>query len=248
VPLCVLDAVFSLNARYQATRRVPERYCERFGLPLWRPRAELPPTGQQHTVTEFLTNLHRSGVEAFAADVIRNRQRTSTRNGILKAEAARRFAAALAERGVQYLQDVTAAATDQRLEAAVRAIPGQRSGISLTYFFMLAGSDDLVKPDRMLGRFLRRCLGREVGAQETQQLLTAVAARLRVRYPQLTPGLLDQAIWRQQRSIPAQPGPHRRSRVGARRYDAAREEPFEQPRVARSSGPGQGEGDGADLP
>ena len=45
----------------------------------------------------------------------------------------------------------------------MRAIPGQRSGISLTYFFMLAGSDDLVKPDRMLGRFLRGCLSHEVG-------------------------------------------------------------------------------------
>jgi hypothetical protein len=123
------------------------------------------------------------------------------RNGILKAEAARRFAGALAEHGIERLQDVTAAATSRQLEAAVRAIPGQRSGISLTYFFMLAGSDDLVKPDRMLGRFLRGCLSREVDPEETQELLTAATAQLRVRYPQLTPGLLDQAIWQQQRSL-----------------------------------------------
>jgi hypothetical protein len=201
VPLCVLEAVFSLNARYQATRRVPERYCEHFGLPLWRPRAELPAASQEHTVTGFLANIEPGGVEAFAAGVLRNRQRTSTRNGILKAEAAWRFAGALAEHGIERLQDVTAAATSRQLEGAVRAIPGQRSGISLTYFFMLAGSDDLVKPDRMLGRFLRGCLSREVGPEETQALLTAATARLQVRYPQLTPGLLDQAIWQQQRSI-----------------------------------------------
>lgn len=78
VPLCVLDAVFSLNARYQATRRVPERYCEHFGLPLWRPRAELPPASQQHTVSGFLANIEPGGVEAFATGVLRNRQRTST--------------------------------------------------------------------------------------------------------------------------------------------------------------------------
>jgi hypothetical protein len=199
VPLCVLDAVFSLNARYQATRPVPERYCSQFGLPLWRPRAEVPPASQQHTISDFLANLEQGGAEAFAAEVLGNRQRTSTRNGILKAEAARRFARALADHGVQGLQDVGAAATNRQLEAAVRAVPGQGSGISLTYFFMLAGSDDLVKPDRMLGRFLRRCLGRQVGPQETQQLLAAATAQLRLRYPQLTPGLLDQAIWQQER-------------------------------------------------
>jgi hypothetical protein len=199
VPLCVLDAVFSLNARYQATRRVPERYCRHFGLPLWRPRAEVPPAGQQHTVSDFLANLEHGGAEAFAVEVLRNRQRTSTRNGILKAEAAGRFARALADHGVQELQDVGAAATNGRLEAAVQAVPGQGSGISLTYFFMLAGSDDLVKPDRMLGRFLRRSLGRRVGPEETQELLAAATAQLRLRYPQLTPGLLDQAIWQQER-------------------------------------------------
>jgi hypothetical protein len=58
--------------------------------------------------------------------VLRNRQRTSTRNGILKAEAARRFAGALAEHGIERLQNVAAAATSRQLEAAVRAIPDQR--------------------------------------------------------------------------------------------------------------------------
>jgi len=203
VPLCVLDAVFSLNATYEATRRVPERYCRHYALPLTCPRTELPPTEQQHAVTDFLANLERKGVEAFAADVVRNRQRTSTRNGILKAAAARRFAGALVEHGIEYLQDVSVAATDQQLEVAVRAIPGQRSGISLTYFFMLAGADELVKPDRMLGRFLRRCLGRNVGPEETQELLSAAAAQLRVRFPQLTPGVLDQLIWRHERNLAA---------------------------------------------
>lgn len=200
------EQVHLAAARPSPTRRVPERYREHFGLPLWRPRAELPPASQQHTVTGFLANIEPSGVEAFAAGVLRNRQRTSTRNGIPKAETARRFAGALAEHGIERLQDVTAAATSRQLEAAMRAIPGQRIGISLTYFFMLAGSDDLVKPDRMLDRFLHGCLRREVGPEETQELLTAATTRLRVRYPQLTPSLLDQAIWQQQRSIAARRG------------------------------------------
>jgi hypothetical protein len=62
----------------------------------------------------------------------------------------------------QLLRGPLRAATQERLDAVraeVQRIPGQRSGISFAYFLMLARSDDMVKPDRMIRRFVGRAMG-----------------------------------------------------------------------------------------
>jgi hypothetical protein len=71
--------------------------------------------------------------------------------------------------GVRYLQDVSAAAQDEKLDTALRAIPGQGSGISVGYFFMLAGDDNLVKPDRMIVRYVGKAVRRTVSAHEAAE-------------------------------------------------------------------------------
>ena len=83
--------------------------------------------------------------------------------------------------------------------ADVRRIPGQSSGLSWRYFLMLAGREDLVKPDRMIFRFLERVLGRPVGADEAQAMLTAAARELDHEFPGIKPRTLDNLIWRQER-------------------------------------------------
>lgn len=141
-------------------------------------------------------------------NIFANRQRTSARNGILKAEAVFRFASALRAHGVEYFQDITAAAKSTGLELMIRAIPGQRSGISLRYFWMLAGSDDFIKPDRMVLRFLEAALGKTVSTLEAQTLLEQTTARLRQTYPALTARLLDHEIWKHQREQQPKPLRH----------------------------------------
>jgi len=37
---------------------------------------------------------------------------------------------------------------------------GKKSGVSLRYFYMLLGSEDNIKPDRMIMRFIHQALGR----------------------------------------------------------------------------------------
>jgi hypothetical protein len=64
---------------------------------------------------------------------------------------------------------------------------------------MLAGADHLVKPDRMILRFLDRTLGRRVGPDEAQRLLSEAAAALG---PTVSTGQVDYAIWLQERSQP----------------------------------------------
>ena len=63
---------------------------------------------------------------------------------------------------------------------------------------MLAGSDDLIKPDRMILRFLETALDRTVQVPEAQPLLASAAGALKSKHPQLTPRLLDFKIWEYQ--------------------------------------------------
>ena len=97
------------------------------------------------------------------------------------------------------MQDVPRVAEDAKFEAEIRTIPGQRSGLSLQYFWMLTGSGHFIKPDRMVLRFLASALNRDVSAQEATKLLRAACQNLVERYQNMTPRLLDHEIWKHQR-------------------------------------------------
>ena len=136
-------------------------------------------------------------------DVFANRQRTSTRNGILKAEAVWKFADVLRSHGITYLQDIGETLPSEALQQAIALIPGEGSGISLGYFWMLGGAEDLVKPDRMIRRFVSDSLDRPVGDKEALRLVARAAAELKSTHPSMTPRLLDHKIWEYQRARPA---------------------------------------------
>jgi hypothetical protein len=200
VPICVIDAVYSIGVRYGQVQNVVDRYCRYFNLKKTRDnRNSLPPIDSQEPLRDFLKKMQDISVETFTSDIFQNRQRTSTNKGILKAEAIYRFAEVLKNHGVNYLQDVSAAIQSIDLEKDIKQIPGQRSGISLTYFFMLSGSEDFIKPDRMIQRFLESVLQRPIRISESQNLLSEAAEELKLDYPNITPRSLDYLIWQYQR-------------------------------------------------
>jgi hypothetical protein len=125
--------------------------------------------------------------------------RTSTRGGILKAEAALHFAEVLKAHGIQVLQDMSQRLTDQGLEADLMKVHGQSSGVSVRYFLMLAGAHHLIKPDRMIVAYLSRVIGERVDADRAQAVLGAAAEALSPEYPAITPQLIDAAIWTYER-------------------------------------------------
>ncbi|MDR3245244.1 MAG: hypothetical protein LBT50_02290, partial [Prevotellaceae bacterium] len=88
----------------------------------------------------------------------------------------------------------------ENFESAIRKINGQGSGISLTYFFMLAGEDNLIKPDRMIIQFLFDRTGKEFKPPECQEILTGIANELNNRGKNISPRLLDYSIWNYQRN------------------------------------------------
>jgi hypothetical protein len=200
LPLCIIDAVFSIGVKYQSTENSVKRFCEYFGITRLREKV-LAPQSEQLSVSDFL-NLHADySFQEMAEKVYQNKQRTSTRNGILKAKAAFLFAGVVQKYGVEYLQDVEKILGNARFETEITRIPGQSSGLSTRYFYMLAGDENFIKPDRMIRRFIQSAIRRELSFDECQELLVSAHAELVREYPPLTPRSLDHQIWLYQKEI-----------------------------------------------
>ncbi|CAI9386350.1 hypothetical protein BACSP_04546 [Bacillus sp. T2.9-1] len=200
--LCVIDSVFSIGVRYEGVRNTVNRFCSYFNLNKERSRTELPVISEQFSIEQFLSSFESLGLETFVNDVFINKQRTSPTNGILKAEAIYLFCKVLIKYRVNFLQDVSKVYGNVDFENEIKAIPGQKSGISLVYFYMLAGEDQWVKPDRMIVRFLEKALQRKVMIEEAQILLEGTTNILLEQYSNITPRLLDYQIWNYERSNP----------------------------------------------
>ena len=196
LPLCFIDAVYSIGANYTSTYRVVERYCECYDIPMFRGRvSEYPNIALQTSVSEFINNMEQLGVEHFARNVFSNLQRTSTKSGILKAEAVYLWAKVFERHKIEVFQDVYK--IDKQVENEIRSIKGQTSGISLSYFMMLSGNDDLCKPDRHILRFISDALKQDIkDTSEAQNIIRDTAEILKKTYPNITVRLLDNTIWK----------------------------------------------------
>lgn len=203
LPLCIVDAVYSIGVRYESTERTVDDFCK---WSHWNYQ-------QEYTVTELIALLDPfdGDWERLAAEVFRNRQRTSSRSGILKAEAVYRFARGLHSCDIKRRVDIPKEVgfdPPDHLVSAIAAIPGQSSGISLKYFLMLAGYDGAIKPDRMVVRFVADALGRnDVTPDFAETLVMSAHKVLRPETPWLTAAMLDYGIWSYQRGRSAKEDP-----------------------------------------
>jgi hypothetical protein len=195
VGLALIDAVWSIGVRYQSVEKVIARYrAERLA------GGDDPEADRPGDVRRFIEEC--GGAEDFAQRM-GNRQRTSTTNGILKAEAVLHEARILEDEGVERPADLTGA-TLERLDHLQRrwsTVAGQASGVSWRAFSMLVGLPE-VKPDRMIRRFAAAALGRPretaVSVAEARDLVLAAATSLGV-----SPRELDYAIWAYQSRLRA---------------------------------------------
>lgn len=199
LPLCVVDAVYSIGAHYSSTRNIVIRFCNKYNLQRIRDsKSQLPEKSHQLSTSSFLKIISSYSSKEVAGTIFENRQRTSPTNGILKAEAVIRFAEVLRSFGAEYLQDRDKFMGNKKFKKQIRKIPGQKSGISTKYFYMLAGSDDFIKPDRMIVRFIKENANVEPTLEESQNILTNTSKLLESDYPHVTPKLLDYIIWNYQ--------------------------------------------------
>lgn len=198
LPLCVVDAVFSIGVRYTSTQKVVSNLCEYTGWTRFASSREDRGEGE-HGLTDLMAFFDTLGIEGMADTVFQNRQRTSSSSGILKSEAVLLYCRALTEAGINTFADFDQDRCEYA-EAMILGLPGQSSGIAFDYFMMLAGDDNLIKPDRMVQRYVANALKLDAIPQPRQAaILVRLAAKvLRKRGRQWTPLSLDHAIWKHQ--------------------------------------------------
>ncbi|OBB84667.1 hypothetical protein [Mycolicibacterium peregrinum] len=193
--LCIADAVWSIGADYDAVVvPVVRKLAANMGVH----HPTVPARQPIGTDPLPLTRLIALTVDELTG--LTNRQRTSTRNGILKSEAVLRHARVFVVHGVVGLPDAVGLFTDTArftaIDDALRAIPGEGGhGVRRNYLWMLIGDDDLIKPDRMVLRWLayHGVDVDPVGARDViAALVSAVGARLE---RDVTAWEIDHAIW-----------------------------------------------------
>ena len=197
---CILDAVFSMGVRYTSTEKVVERYANKYGLN----RYTFEKSDTEHTIKDFITNINSvNDIYKFTVEILKNRQRTSTKNGILKAQACYDVANVFIKHGINTLNDFRNLSREQQvvLDKDILNIKGQGSGIMLKYLYMLAGSEDICKPDRHIRRFVEPILGENSTDEEIQKLFIYACNEMKKDFPRITVRLLDNKIWDYQKSI-----------------------------------------------
>jgi hypothetical protein len=203
LPLCAIDAVFSIGVTYSSTINTVKKFCDYFKIVRFYKESrylhEYPPIENQLSINNIIHLFETTTSERMVADVFRNRQRTSSRNGILKSDAVLAFSKVLQTHKINYFQDCISHINDVDLRNEICNIPGQKSGISMQYLFMLAGNDKLIKPDRMVLGYLERIMGFKPTIAEAQELLESTHQLLINEYPSLTLRGLDHLIWSFQR-------------------------------------------------
>jgi hypothetical protein len=192
LPLCVIDAVFSIGVKYASTKLVPPRWATAQAppWPVYRRTATL-----EHSVSEFLDAAERFTCEELATRIFKNSQRTSSTNGILKAQAATLFAAALRKAGIERFADCEDETKLELAQALIKGLTGQSSGLSFDYFRILVGHET-VKADRMVCRFVASAAGLDqVAPTVAKRAVIDAAALLKSEFPNLNTRLLDNVIW-----------------------------------------------------
>lgn len=200
--LVLVDAIFSPGIRYSVTEQIVERYAAHQRLTRYRPAFDQwPPEGTQEPI-EALARLGAEMQDDHLTDrVFGSRHRTSTRNGVLKARAVTDAAALFHGARVDRFQDLGRIVDDAAFAQAYHALPGQASGVSWAYFWMLAGDQNLIKPDRHVLAYLARALGQPpMSAREALDLVVGAAELLGRDGYAVTPRELDYAMWEYQRT------------------------------------------------
>lgn len=154
---CIADAVWSIGAHYDKV--VVPLVRKRIARGVRRDQPTAPANGFRAKDPLKLKDLEALGLDRLTA--LTNLQKTSTRSGIPKSEAVLLHRRIFRKHGVETLeQAIDLMADDERfaeLNDELRSIPGEGGyGVRRGYLWMLIGNDDLIKPDRMVLRWLEQ--------------------------------------------------------------------------------------------
>lgn len=202
LPICILDAVFSIGIKYTIARNVWIRYIDYYKLNIGKMKefenglVDI----NEHTIDDFISNVEKfTNIEEFIEKVIKSRNRTSSTNGILKAEAAYEVAKIMSKNIINTINDFRCFRDKEKLDCELKSVKGQSSGIMVGYLYMLAGDTALVKPDRWLFRFIQKYEPEIKNSEQLQSIIEEIVGLLKTDIPNLTVRMLDNAIWKFER-------------------------------------------------
>lgn len=202
LPFCVIDSIFAIKEDYSRIKSLLTRYCNHHQLLRIRPNNNtLPALSQQQSISSFVTDIQKQGIYVVTNNIFQYNGKVYTgmnkakkRQFKLKTQLVYEFAALLCKNNVDYFQHVPSIINNTTFNTAALEIDGI-GDLTLSYFFMLSGSDDLIKFDRWLDRNVRYVLGKTITASDALDLFTKTCTILISKYPHLTPRLLDYAVW-----------------------------------------------------
>ena len=111
------------------------------------------------------------------------------------------FAKVLVDSGISSFKDIDKLFKSEIVETRIKEIPGQNSGISFKYFLMLSGNDKLIKPDRMIIRYVEEIVGFKLDEKVTIKLIQDAAKILNKEFPNINSRSLDHEIWKYQKNL-----------------------------------------------
>ena len=204
LPLCIIDAVFSIGIKYQSVVNAEDNFIRYFNLDIAKNNSELLEK-EEYTISDFIKHIDSFDgyFEAVAKEAFHDTHRTSSKNGILKAEACYLVAKVFEKHRIDTLNDFSKYANKSDLDADILKVKGQGSGIMLKYLYMLAGKSDEIKPDRHMINFVKSVFPDIKGEKDYPKIIEIIKEalkQLKDKYPMLTERFLDVLIWDYMRS------------------------------------------------
>ena len=188
--VALIDSVFRSRGRHDdSVVSATRRYCNRFKVPRTRAdRWQPPPAEEQEALATLIRRYGEFGADWMTDEVFRNGtplQATATNS-----ESVLQAARALQRNGINLLQNMRTRFCG-RIERELRLSAGLGE-TTIRMLLMYTGSDDFVRGDSHIRRFVADATGRKrISRAEAERLVRWSAHELIV-----SPRYLDYEIWR----------------------------------------------------
>lgn len=184
--VCIIDCVYSLRAQYFSTTvPVVDRYADMY--------LRGDKLSSMDTLKDFMERIDQAGgCEAFANDVLQNKQSLSGRR---KTEICYELARKLHDLlSINTLKEFQTYAKPELLDIVLRSVKGFGDA-GINYLYMMAGDSSKCKPDVHIHRCIKDAIGKDVSNEQCQYILTEAVKLLLPDHPRLTVRNLDGLIW-----------------------------------------------------
>ncbi len=186
LPLCIIDTIFSLRARYRLVVNVTQNYADQF--------LNGDRFASDHTISDFIEAYENiNNPEEFTNRYIKRNNRIC---GRLKIVPCYELAIKLKQLKIETIDDFKKYQNENEecLESVIRSVTG--FGPQATnYLFMLSGDSSRVKVDTHINRCMRNLFNRILTNEEVQELFREAVNILQKEYSNLTVSKLDHAVW-----------------------------------------------------